>query len=206
MPDNSELDALKADARRDMRALRAEAADARAGLGLIEMFPLELARLSPVAGYWPVGGEIDSRPLLAALAKAGRQIALPRMPARDALAQFLVWRAGDALKADAYGVPSPPANSPPLKPRLILTPLIAFDRAGRRLGQGGRHYDPILSVYRAEGAIAVGLSYSAQEMPLVPTGPHDAPLDWVITEREAIRCGPTSGGPRADGLRGFSGN
>jgi 5-formyltetrahydrofolate cyclo-ligase len=206
MADNSELDALKADARRDMRALRADAADPGAGLKLIEMFPLELARLSPVAGYWPVGGEIDSRPLLAALAKAGRQIALPRLPARDALTQFLAWRAGEALKADAFGVPSPPPGSPRLKPRLILVPLIAFDRGGRRLGQGGGHYDRILSVYRAEGAIAVGLAYAVQEMPLVPTGPHDAPLDWVITEREAIRCAPTANGPQSDGLRGLSGN
>ena len=50
-----------------------------AALKLIEVFPLELAKLSPVAGYWPVGGEIDGRPLLAALAKAGRMVALPRM-------------------------------------------------------------------------------------------------------------------------------
>jgi hypothetical protein len=24
----------------------------------------------------------------------------------------------------------------------------------------------------------------------VPTGPLDAPLDWIVTEREAIRCAP----------------
>jgi 5-formyltetrahydrofolate cyclo-ligase len=32
----------------------------------------------------------------------------------------------------------------------------------------------------------------------VPTGPHDAYLDWVITPKEAIRC------TRVEGLRGRS--
>ncbi|MEZ5971756.1 MAG: 5-formyltetrahydrofolate cyclo-ligase, partial [Hyphomonadaceae bacterium] len=78
-------------------------------------------------------------------------------------------------------------------------PLLAFDRAGRRLGQGGGHYDRIISLYRAHGAIAIGLAYAEQEMGVVPTGPHDAHLDWVITPKEAIRC------TRGEGLRGFSG-
>ena len=194
-----ELDALKAEARRDMRVVRGEVEAGDAALKLIENFPLELAKLSPVAGYWPVGGEIDPRPLLAALAKAGRKIALPRMETRNGPARFYAWRSGDALSADAFGVPSPPPSKE-LHARLIFTPLLAFDRAGRRLGQGGGHYDRILSLHRAHGAVAVGLAYAEQEMELVPAGAHDALLDWVITPREAIRCGA-----RGDGLRGLSG-
>src|SRR5262249_9794586 len=145
---------------------------------LIEHFPLELARLSPVAGYWPVGGEIDPRPLLAALAKAGGEIALPRVETRAGDARFFAWDVGVALKADAFGVPSPPPGRE-LHPRLILTPLLAFDRSGRRLGQGGGHYDRILARYRAEGAVAMGLAFTEQEMEAVPVGSHDMPLDWV---------------------------
>jgi 5-formyltetrahydrofolate cyclo-ligase len=103
------------------------------------------------------------------------------------------------LTADAFGVPSPPADGADLSPRLFLVPLLAFDRTGRRLGQGGGHYDRIISLYRAHGAIAAGLAYAEQEMGVVPTGPHDAHLDWVITPLEAIRC------TRGEGLRGFSG-
>ena len=196
---DANLDAQKALVRRDMRALRAELDPAGAALSLIERFPIELATLSPVAGYWPVGGEIDGRPLLAALAKAGRQVALPRVTSRTGEAHFYAWRGGDALSADAFGVPSPPPTLE-LHPRLILTPLLAFDRAGRRLGQGGGHYDRIISLYRAHGAIAVGLAYAEQELERVPTGAHDAHLDWVLTPSEAIRC--AHGG---DGLRGLSG-
>jgi 5-formyltetrahydrofolate cyclo-ligase len=192
---NAELEAQKADARMLMRAERAAVKPGDAPLKLIERFPIELAKLSPVAGYWPVGGEIDGRPLLAALAKAGRVVALPRMETRAGPARFLAWRTGDPLTADAFGVPAPPATGADLAPRLILVPLLAFDRAGRRLGQGGGHYDRIISLYRAHGAIAAGLAYAEQEMGQVPAGAHDARLDWVITPKEAIRCAP------ADGLR-----
>ncbi|MBC7769808.1 MAG: 5-formyltetrahydrofolate cyclo-ligase [Phycisphaerales bacterium] len=187
------LEAAKADARMFMRAERAAIEAGDASLKLIENFPLELAKLSPVAGYWPVGGEIDGRPLLAALAKAGRTVALPRMETRAGPARFLAWRGNEPLSADAFGVPSPPPGKE-LNPLLIFTPLLAFDRAGRRLGQGGGHYDRIISLYRAHGAIAVGLAYAEQEMELVPAGGHDALLDWVVTPNEAIRC--------ADSLRG----
>jgi len=194
----TELEAAKADARMLMRAERNAVEPRDAAIKLIENFPLELAKLSPVAGYWPVGGEIDGRPLLAALAKAGRTVALPRMEARQGPARFLQWIGNEILSADAFGVPSPPATGADLSPRLFLVPLLAFDRAGRRLGQGGGHYDRIISLYRAHGAIAAGLAYSEQEMGVVPTGPHDAHLDWIITPKEAIRCG------RGEGLRGLS--
>jgi len=198
MMDPAELEAAKADARMLMRAERAAIEPGDAALRIIENFPIELAKLSPVAGYWPVGGEIDGRPLLAALAKAGRTVALPRMETRAGPARFLAWRGNEVLTADAFGVPAPPSDGADLSPRLFLTPVLAFDRRGGRLGQGGGHYDRIISLYRAHGAVAVGLAYAEQEMGLVPTGPHDAHLDWVITPKEAIRC------VRGESLRGFS--
>ncbi len=185
---SAELEAEKADARMLMRAERNAVEPRDAPLKLIDNFPLELARVSPVAGYWPVGSESDGRPLLAALAKVGNVVALPRMETRQGPARFLAWRGSEALTADAFGVPSPPKGAQEVTPRLILVPLIAFDRAGNRLGQGGGHYDRIISLYRAHGAIAVGIAYAEQEMGAVPTGPHDAHLDWVITPKEAIRC------------------
>src|SRR5262245_25627596 len=184
----AELESAKADARMMMRAERAAVEPRDSSLKLIENFPLDLARLSPVAGYWPVGGEIDGRPLLAALARAGRVVTLPRMESRNGPARFLAWQGTEALTADAFGVPSPPAGGADLSPRLIIVPLLAFDRVGRRLGQGGGHYDRIISLYRAHGAVAAGIAYAEQEMGVVPTGPHDAHLDWVITPLEAIRC------------------
>lgn len=185
---SADLEARKADARMLMRAERAAVEPRDASLKLMEHFPLELAHASPIAGYWPVGSEIDDRPLLAALARAGREVALPRMASRHGPAHFITWKGTEMLSADAYGVLAPPMGGVELQPRVILVPLLAFDRMGARLGQGGGNYDRIISLHRAHGAVAVGLAYAEQEMGLVPTGPHDAYLDWVVTPKEAIRC------------------
>ncbi len=189
MTEDVALAAEKALQRRAFRAKRTEAAAAHpdAALRLLEHFPMELARLSPVAGYWPVGAEIDPRVLMAALARAGAIVALPRVTAKHGPTRFLLWQVGATLRPDAFGVPSPPADAPEIRPQLILVPLVGFDRTGRRLGQGGGHYDRILAAMRP-GAMAVGLGFAEQEALCVPAGAHDQRLDWVVTQAEAVRC------------------
>ncbi|MGE0829692.1 MAG: 5-formyltetrahydrofolate cyclo-ligase [Hyphomonadaceae bacterium] len=188
MKNDPQLESLKAAARIEMRARRAAAQDPAACLALMERFPIELARYNPIGGYWPLGGEMDVRPLMAALAKAGRTIGLPRVESRRGPARFLAWDSG-ALSPDAFGVPAPPASAREIQPALLLVPLIAFDRAGHRLGQGGGIYDRTLAALKPEGVIACGIAFAAQEMDVVPAGPLDETVDWVITEGEAIRCG-----------------
>ena len=73
------IETLKAEARQLKRVERAEAAQPGASLQMMRNFPNALAQLDPIAGYWPVSTEMDPRPLLAALARAGRTVALPRM-------------------------------------------------------------------------------------------------------------------------------
>lgn len=188
--DDPILQAEKALMRREFRGLRAElqAQNPDAALRFVKTFPPKLAGLSPVGGYWPVGSEADPRVLLAALSKTGAAIALPRMMTRQGPARYLLWPAGGTLSPDAFGVPSPPAPSPEIAPRLVLVPLLAFDRHGGRLGQGGGHYDRILGALKPMGVLAVGLAFSGQEVDEVPTGPLDQRLDWIVTEQGAAPC------------------
>jgi 5-formyltetrahydrofolate cyclo-ligase len=173
------------------RAKRVAASSPGAGQtaakALIDHFPPELARRGVVAGYWPLGSEIDSRPLLLAMAEAGATIALPHIGSRDAPPVFRRWIAGDRLVADAYGIMAPGLEAEALVPVVVLTPLLAFDRRGGRLGQGGGHYDKLLAALKPSGVLAIGLAFASQEMVTVPMGPLDQALDWIVTEREAIR-------------------
>jgi 5-formyltetrahydrofolate cyclo-ligase len=70
-------------------------------------------------------------------------------------------------------------------------PLLAFDRQGRRLGYGAGYYDLALRELRAlrPPPLAIGVAFAAQELDEVPAGPHDQPLDAVVTERAVHRCG-----------------
>jgi len=141
-----------------------------------------------VGGYWPIGDEIDSRPLLAALDRAGRICGLPVVITQTASLIFRAWRPGYPLKSSTYGIPIPAVSTEELVPTLLLVPLLAFDRSGHRLGYGGGYYDRTIRSLREQGSLlGVGLAYAAQEVPSIPREAEDEVLDWVVTEREAIR-------------------
>jgi 5-formyltetrahydrofolate cyclo-ligase len=173
------------------RAARAEAMARRAGLDPALGTPLAarlLAELPPppgavVAGFWPLGQEIDIRKLLEALHARGHAVLLPETPARGNPLIFRHWHPGMAMVEERFGTLRP--TGAPATPTWLLVPLLAFDRAGRRLGYGGGFYDRTLA--GLAGAMAIGVGWAAQEMAEVPAGPLDARLDAVATEREVLR-------------------
>lgn len=159
---------------------------ARATLEGVALAKEHRARVA--AGYWPIRGEADPLPLLAALAAAGLATALPRIAGRGQPLVFHLWRSGDPLVGGALGLSEPLADAPPADPDLVFVPLAAFDRTGHRLGYGAGYYDATLAVLAAKRPLAVGLAFAAQEVASVPAEPHDHPLAFVITERETIDC------------------
>lgn len=143
---------------------------------------------APVSAFWPIGDEIDIRPVLDRLHAAGRILCLPVVVKPGQPLIFRRWRPGDVLGEGPMGTRTPLPAAEEIAPTFLLTPLLAFDRTGRRLGYGGGFYDRTLRGLRAQGPImAVGIAYAAQEVDTVPTGPDDEPLDWVVTEKAAIR-------------------
>lgn len=179
----------KAEARQAALARRAAIAD-RAGAGeALARHVLAEAPLPPpgacIAGFWPMGTEIDIRPLLRALAARGDRLALPVTPKRGQPLRFRAWSFGAPLVAGPIGTRQPPPDAPEVVPDLLLVPLLAFDRAGRRLGYGGGYYDRTLAAL--PGAARIGVAFAAQEVPEVPAGPEDVRLPLIATERGLVR-------------------
>jgi len=180
----------KTELRVRMKALRAElsARDPDAGEALADIFPEKLLqRYGPVvASYLPIGSEIDSRPLMQRLNRQGIQMALPCLQADGSLI-FRAYRTGDMLEKGKFGLLEPNDKVPEVQPTLILTPLLAFDGLGHRLGYGQGCYDQSLARLRNQGRVfACGLAFQNQQIETVPAEPHDVPLDWVVTERGSI--------------------
>ncbi len=173
----------KVDLREALLAQRA-GCDPSLGLLLAERV-LATGSLSPeavVAGYWPLPGEIDVRPLLLAWAAAGHALALPETTAPGQALVFHRWLPGAPLHPGRYRTRHPVPD--PVIPDVILVPLLGFDRSGHRLGYGAGYYDRTIA--GLPGARTIGCAFAAQEVARVPAEPHDRRLDAIATENEMI--------------------
>lgn len=133
-----------------------------------------------VALYRAIGSELDPEPLARPLVISGRQLCLPVVIERDAPMIFRRWSPGDPLEIDLAGCPAPLPLAEIVMPDLIITPLLAFDDTGSRLGQGGGYYDRTFAAL--PNAIRVGLAFEGQRMSDLPMLPHDIALHGVLTE------------------------
>jgi 5-formyltetrahydrofolate cyclo-ligase len=101
--------------------------------------------------------------------------------------RFREWHPGAEMVEGAFGALIP-ASGDWLEPELLITPLVAFDADGWRLGYGGGFYDRTLQGLRARRrTLAVGLAYAAQQVSRVPHDATDQRLDAIVTDAGLLR-------------------
>ena len=143
-----------------------------------------LAGARIVSAYVATGGEIDPLEILLHAAGMGMRTALPRVESREEPMSFRCWTPGDELVSGPLGLTQPAAAAAVCEPDLILTPLLGFDRALGRIGQGAGFYDRAFAAH--PHARRIGLAWSVQEVDAIPIDPWDVPLHGLATEREWI--------------------
>ena len=104
---------------------------------------------------------------------------------------FRRWVLGDVLVATAWGGQQPIEAAASVIPKLILVPMLGFDAAFNRIGQGGGHYDRYLAAHPA--ACRIGIAWEAQRVDRIDPQPWDVPMDAVLTEtgfymKDLTRC------------------
>jgi 5-formyltetrahydrofolate cyclo-ligase len=150
-------------------------------------FPVAVAPGAIVAGFMPMKSEINPLPLMRKLAAAGARLALPVVAGQGKPLIMRAWAFGEPLIAGVWGIREPAPLAPAVAPDILIVPLLAFDRAGQRIGYGAGYYDLTIAALRARQAVvAIGVAFAAQEIAAVPATSRDAPLDLVLTEREVI--------------------
>jgi 5-formyltetrahydrofolate cyclo-ligase len=178
--------------RADAKARRAEAHAALGGTVGAALRDRVLALIDPAPGtvvsaFLPFGEEIDTLPLLTALHARGAVPCAPVSPKVGRPLTFRRWWPGVPLERERFGTACPAPEAGEAVPAILIVPMLAFDRAGNRLGYGAGFYDRTLAGLRAAGqATAIGVAYAAQEVDAVPVGAHDQPLDAIVTERETL--------------------
>jgi 5-formyltetrahydrofolate cyclo-ligase len=142
-----------------------------------------------IAAYLAVDGEMDPLPLMHQLWSLGKTLYLPVLvPFDDQRLWFARFEPGDTLVFNRYGIPEP------VRRRLIklsaldlvLTPLVAFDTRGHRVGMGGGFYDRSFAFLQRRShwkqPRMLGIAYEFQKQRAIKSSRQDVPLDAIATE------------------------
>jgi 5-formyltetrahydrofolate cyclo-ligase len=173
--------ALRAEARRFREAID-PTARLRAADRVAERVQAVLADIPPgiVAGYAAIGSELDPEPAMVRLATGGWRLALPVMAGRSEPLVFRAWTIGAPLQVRQWGIREPGIEAEVVVPDVLLVPLLAFDRAGHRLGYGGGYYDRTLAAL-APAVRTIGLAFREQCIDAVPALAYDQALSCIVT-------------------------
>jgi 5-formyltetrahydrofolate cyclo-ligase len=187
------MSATPADAKKALRkALRAERRrhvamlpETARGL-LFRVPPAPLAELIPstasIGLYRASPNEAPAGGYARHFFEAGHRVALPRFAHALSPMEFAEHTDpfGETdLEPGPLGLLQPGADAPAVVPEVLFVPLLGFTADGRRLGQGGGHYDRWLE--SQPDTLAIGLAWDCQLLEDLPHEPHDRPLAAVVT-------------------------
>jgi 5-formyltetrahydrofolate cyclo-ligase len=141
-----------------------------------------------ISAFLPMEGEVDLRPLMERL--PGWRWVLPRVEPDDSV----TFRdAAVPRETHRFGMDQP-IDSGSVVPiheiDVFLVPGLAFDLEGGRLGNGGGHYDRILSAPRTD-AESIGIAPHRLIVEDVPSEGHDVRVGWLATEDGVVSCPPS---------------
>lgn len=143
----------------------------------------------PVGGYAAKGSELSCWPALTLLSAHGRTVALPKIVGPTDPLAWLPWQPGGRLIDGRFGVQVPADDGAPVRPRVLLVPMLAFTADGCRLGYGGGFFDRSIAALRQSGSLtAIGIAYAGQAVDRLAVEPHDQRLDAIATEHAAWWC------------------
>jgi 5-formyltetrahydrofolate cyclo-ligase len=138
--------------------------------------------------FYSFGSEIGTSGMAQRVLAHGKRLLLPYLDGAGMEAAEV--QPGEDLAASSYG-PKEPARRQPVDPAtvdVVITPGLAFDRSGHRLGYGGGHYDRYLARL-GPGALRIGIAFAEQVIDRVPAGPGDQRVHLVVTDAEVIDAG-----------------
>ena len=148
----------------------------------------EVQNASVIFGFWGIPGrEPETAKLIARLLEQGKVVGLPRM-LPDRQMEVRRYDPSIPMTRAAFGIQEPSAECTLLSKEeidLVLTPAVAYDKQGYRMGFGGGYYDRWLPGFPG---VTVGLCRNCVLQDHVPVEPHDTQVDLVLTERQTIRC------------------
>jgi 5-formyltetrahydrofolate cyclo-ligase len=151
---------LRAEMRKVRRRIAADPAD-RASRSARIWARIESMMGGRVMLFESLSGEPDTAEWIEWCRAHGREVFLPEVD-------------GLALRVQ-------PGDVDPATLDVVIVPGLAFAADGRRLGQGGGHYDRFLPRLRA-GCLTIGVCYHEQLVDYLPSARNDVSVQRVVTD------------------------
>lgn len=139
-----------------------------------------------VAVFLSFDGELDTQPIIEQLWQQKKQVYLPVLhPFSPGNLLFLRYRPESPLIRNRLKILEPQLDVREVLPLhqldVVITPLVAFDRHGQRLGMGGGFYDRTLQRWQQNGPYPIGLAHDCQLVDKLPSEYWDVPLPEIVT-------------------------
>ena len=139
-----------------------------------------------VALFLSFDGELDTQPLIEQLWRSGKRVYLPVLhPFSPGNLLFLQYHPHSELVINRLKIQEPKLDVRDVLPLaqldVLITPLVAFDSQGQRLGMGGGFYDRTLQNWQQYGLQPVGYAHDCQHVDVLPVQEWDIPLPAVVT-------------------------
>lgn len=169
----------KREKRKYFRTLRKELQDKKADGILAERAIRAFGKYESFFVYLSFGTEAGTEELIKLLLEAGKRVCVPKVD--GAVMRSVPY--SDKLIPGAFGILEPEGGEETTC-EVAVTPLLAADGEGYRLGYGGGYYDRYFAAHPE--ILRVGLSYEGQFTQDLPHERTDIPLDALVTE-ERVR-------------------
>lgn len=145
-----------------------------------------------VATYLANDGELDPTPIIKYLWSVKKQVCLPVLhPFNSGSLLFLKYTADTKLIRNRFNILEPSLDVTQVVPieqiDVVLTPLVAFDNKGNRLGMGGGFYDRSLakiSSNKKSKTQIIGLAHEQQKSPSIPAEEWDIALEKIVSSTQ----------------------
>lgn len=144
--------------------------------------------------YSPTENEVETEAIWQHARQESKRVYYPRLTTDRQKVEFVLRSEGQSLVPGAFDIPVPLGEellAGVTATDVVVTPAVAFDLVGHRLGRGRGYYDRAFRSVLA-GALRVGIAYAFQVIDEVPSDIRDERVDYVVTEADCLECTPRS--------------
>ena len=134
--------------------------------------------------FYPLRGEPDLRIFMEKFVQNGGELYLPSVCGNEMSA--VRWEPGQTLVKAECGTMQPPFEKTDARPDVVITPGMAFDGRGARLGMGGGYYDRF---FAENPAIRIGVAFDEFVCEHIEMYVHDVYMDAVVSDKRLYILG-----------------